>query len=354
MVTGWSDAPARIDTVNATVPRPVAASLDELLAGATDRRPFLTSDSKSGSLFERVVIDGAPHVVKHVHVDRDWTMRFNGDVGCHPVQVWAMGLMDVCTDRIDHGVVGVAAGLGRNGWGGAILMRDLSEELVPPGEDVLDLAQHLRYLDDLAALSARTMGWRDERGELLPLASRWNWFNPACLEVEAERGWPEPVPQIAAHGWERFAERAPTDVRAVVDELRRCVDPLVAVAQTTPTCFVHGDWKLGNVGTGHDGRTVLIDWTYPGEAPPCVELAWYLALNRSRMPQSKDDAITAFEHSLHRHGADPAAWFERQVALCMLGALVVFGWEKALGDGADGVAELGWWCDRARAGAALL
>jgi hypothetical protein len=29
---------------------------------------------------------------------------------------------------------------------------------------------------------------------------------------------------------------------------------------------------------------------------------------------------------------------------------VQFGWEKALGD-AD---ELGWWCDRAREGAALL
>ena len=70
-------------------PRPVAGSVEELLAHASDRRPFRHSDSKSGSAFEHVVVDGEPHVLKHVHVDGDWTMRFSGDVGCHPVQVWA-------------------------------------------------------------------------------------------------------------------------------------------------------------------------------------------------------------------------------------------------------------------------
>jgi hypothetical protein len=41
-----------------------------------------------------------------------------------------------------------------------------------------------------------------------------------------------------------------------------------------------------------------------------------------------------------------AGWWERQLDLCLLGTLVQFGWEKALGD-AD---ELAWWSDRARAG----
>ncbi|CAN5522729.1 hypothetical protein BH18ACT1_BH18ACT1_10430 [soil metagenome] len=106
--------------------RPVAASVDELLADASCRQPFSTSDSKSGSTFERVVIGGEAHIVKHVHVDDDWTMRFNGDVGCHPLQVWEAGLMDLAPAHVEHGVVGVACGLGRNGWGASILMRDLS------------------------------------------------------------------------------------------------------------------------------------------------------------------------------------------------------------------------------------
>jgi thiamine kinase-like enzyme len=120
--------------------------------------------------------------------------------------------------------------------------------------------------------------------------------------------------------------------------------------QETPQSFVHGDWKLGNVGTAGDGRTVLIDWTYPGEGPCTYDLAWYLAVNRARMPQSKDAAIARFETSLAREGVDTDGWFDAQLALSLLAALVVFGWEKALGDGD----ELGWWCDRAREGATRL
>jgi thiamine kinase-like enzyme len=137
---------------------------------------------------------------------------------------------------------------------------------------------------------------------------------------------------------------------AVVDDLRRDPTPLVDAAGTTPTTFVHGDWKLGNVGTARDGRTILIDWTYPGEAPPAYELAWYLSINRIRIPHSKEDAIAAFRASLERHGVPTHGWYDRQVAICLLGSLVVFGWEKALGDDA----ELAWWCDRVREGAACL
>lgn len=330
-------------------PRPVASSIAELLRGASHRERFLTSDSKSGSGFERLVIDGAPHVLKHVHPDQDWTMRFNGDVGCHPVQVWAAGLMDALPERIDHATVAVAGGLGRNGWGGAILMRDVGGELVAPGDTPLDGAVHRGYIDDLAALSARMLGWRDTIG-LVPLAARWGWFGPECLAAEAARGWPDLVPRVAAQGWERFAERAPRAARDVVDALRGDSGPLVAAAAATPMTFVHGDWKLGNVGTARDGRTILIDWTYPGEAPPCCELAWYLALNSSRLPASKEDTIAAFRTALERHGVDTAGWYERQAALCLLGGLVIFGWEKALG----GDAELRWWCDRAVEGAAWL
>src|SRR5436190_9850957 len=330
-------------------PRPVASSIEELIAGATSREPFFVSDSKSGSPFERVVIDGESFILKHVHIDDDWTMRFNGDVGCKPAQVWQAGLMDVLPERIDHAVVGVAAGLGRNGWGAALLMHDRSDAMVPPGDNVLSMEQHLSLLDTLAALSARMWGWQDDVG-LVPLGSRWTWFGYASLQVEAERGWPDPVPVIAAGGWEKFATRAPADVFEVIDALRRDPSPLVAAMQTTPLTFVHGDWKLGNVGTASDGRTVLIDWTYPGEGPCCYELAWYLAINRTRMPQSKEDAIAFFRAALERHGVAIEDWFDTQTALSLLAGLVIFGWEKALGDDD----ELGWWCDRAREGAARL
>jgi hypothetical protein len=333
----------------ALAPRPVAGSIDELLAGATRRRPFRHGDSKSGSGFERVDIDGRPHIVKHVHIDHDWTMRLLGDVECKPLQVWASGLMDVLPERIDHGMVGAAGGLGRNGWGAALLMRDLSGEMVPEGDEPIPLARHLGYLDTMAALAARTWGWRDDVG-LTPLANRWTWFGAANLEIQRDAGFPDPVPRIAAEGWERFAGRAPREVARLVRDLGTDPSPLVEAVGDTPAAFVHGDWKLGNVGTASDGRTVLIDWTYPGVAPVCHDLGWYLALNRARLPHSREEAIAALRAALERHGVDTSPWWERQLALCLLGTLVQFGWEKALGD----EEELGWWCDRAREGARRL
>src|SRR4051812_29712936 len=49
-----------ISDMTVDVIRPVAASIDELLADATDRVPMKTSDSKSGAPFERVTIGGEP------------------------------------------------------------------------------------------------------------------------------------------------------------------------------------------------------------------------------------------------------------------------------------------------------
>ena len=71
---------------------------------------------------------------------------------------------------------------------------------------------------------------------------------------------------------------------------------------------------------------------------------------RYRPPGSKEDAIEAFRRSLQGHGVDTDGWWDAQLDLGLLGTLVQFGWEKALGD----EAELGWWCDRATEGAALL
>jgi hypothetical protein len=331
-------------------PRPLAASVEELLADAQrigDHRP---ADSRSGAVFERVLVDGAPCIVKYVHPEHDFTMRVSGDIGCRPRRVWASGLMDVASDVIDHATLG-AAPWGRHGWGVALLMRDVSAQLVPVGDDPLPEEHHLRFLDHCAAMGARLWGWHDEIG-LLPHRLRWQWFGHHQLESERELGFPELVPRIAVEGWERFALRAPAGLRAVVEELRRDATPLSEATLATPQTFLHGDWKLGNLGAGDDGRTILIDWAYPGQGPICHELTWYLALNRARLPigHTKESTIADFEAALNRHGVATDEWFERQLGLCLLGAVVQFGWEKAFGD----AAELGWWCSAASAGIELL
>lgn len=330
-----------------------APSVDELLAGAERREPFANPDGRSAATFERVWIDGVAHVVKYIHPDHDFAMRVSGDLGSRTVRAWTTGLLDSAPDLIDHAIVGAALGYGRNGWGAALLMRDVSAELLPLGDVTIPAPQHASFIDHVAGFCAATWGWHDTPGTgpgLLPYAARWAWFGYAGIEAERAMGWPETAPRLAAEGWERFAQRAPARLARLVDDLRRDVSPLAAALQDTPSCFLHGDVKASNTGVAADGRTVLIDWMYVGEGPACHELAWHLGLDRSRLPVSKEATIDAFRAALERHGVATSGWWDRQLGLCLLGAVVQFGWEKALGDDE----ELGWWCDAALEGAAAL
>ena len=337
-----------ISTVPTT--RPVAGSVDELLAGARRLGDHHSADARSGARLERVEIDGQRCIVKYVHPESDFTMRVSGDIGCRPRRVWAAGLMDACPELIDHATLG-AAPWGPNGWGVALLMRDVSSELIPPGDEPITEHQHLAFVDAIAGLSARLWGWEDDL-ELLPHRLRWAWFGRSQLDGEAALGFPERAPRIATEGWARFATRAPARLVAIVEALRLDPTPLSDAVRSTPQTFLHGDWKMSNIGLGTDGRVILLDWAYPGQGPVAHELAWYLALNRARLPvgHTKESTIDALRDALERHGIDTAGWWERQVSLCLLGAVVQFGWEKALGDDD----ELGWWSDAGMAGASWL
>jgi hypothetical protein len=331
------------------VPREPAGSIDELILGATSRQPFRASDGKSGSAFERLEIDGEPCILKTMHVDDDWLARSLGDLLGRSVTVWTSGLLDTVPASIDHTVIGAATGLGRHGWGAALLMRDVSAHLVPEGDALVPGEQHEAFVEHLAEMSARFWGWRDTIG-LTPSSMRWSFFGPDMLDVERDLGWPHDVPHIAARGWEAFADRARPAIASVVDELRRMPWVISDAVAATPATLLHGDWKMGNLGSDPDGRTILVDWAYPGEGPACHDLAWYLALNQARLPEPKEDAIARFRAALEDRGVSTNGWWDRQLGLCLLGCLVQFGWEKALGD----EAELRWWLDRAAEGAAWL
>jgi hypothetical protein len=331
----------------------LAPTVEDLLAGAEGRRPFVNPDGRSTSRFEHLTIGGEARVVKYVHPDDDFTMRVSGDLRNRTVRAWAAGLLDAALGLVDHAIVGAALGWGRCGWGAALLMRDVSADLLPQGDEPVPRDQHDAFVDHLAGLCAATWDWHDDPVSgvgLLPYAARWAWFGEPALEGERALGWPERVPKLAQQGWECFDQVAPPDLVAVVADLRRDVTPLADALMRTPSCLLHGDVKASNTGRAADGRTVLIDWAYVGEGPACHELTWHLALDRTRLPVSKEATVEAFRAALERHGVATGEWWDRQLALCLLGGLVQFGWEKALGD-AD---ELGWWCRAAREGVARL
>lgn len=330
--------------------RAVAESVADLLAGATDRRTLATA-GKSGARLERVRIGGESYVVKYLDLAHDWTMRAAGCLGGGTLALWRQGVLDLLPECLNQPIVGVAHETRHADWSSTtvLLMRDVGAWLVPTSEKPLEHAHHRGFVRHMAALHAAFWDAGPEC-EVVPSMHRYLELSPWTAIAESDTSTPPLVPRLIGEGWPRLAAVAPRAAE-VVTPLAWDPGPLVAALASTPPTLVHGNWKLDNLGTDPCGRTVLLDWEQPGRGPALSDLAWYLAINCRRLPEPKEVAIDAYRAALERHGIDTAPWWERQLALCLLGALVQFGWEKALG-GYD--EELAWWEGRAIEGARFL
>jgi Phosphotransferase enzyme family len=330
----------------------VVSDVAALLADATERTALDDAPGKSGARLERVVIGGRCYVLKHLDLGADWTVRASGDLRGAPLTLWERGILGRLPGCFNQPIVGVAREPGRGpgpSGGCALLMHDVSAWLVPATDAVLPLGQHVSFLRHMAALHAEFWGCGAEF-DVVPAMHRYLELSPWTAQAEAAMSSGHLVPELIGRGWPLLAEVAPA-AAAVVTPLAWDPGPLIDALATTPQTFVHSNWKLDNLGTDDEGRTVVLDWEQPGRGAPLSDLAWYLAINCRRLPQRKEAAIEAYRAALEEAGIDTAPWWERQLALCLLGALVQFGWEKALG-GYD--EELAWWESRAVRAARML
>jgi len=320
-------------------------TIAELLARASARTEVRPGDGKTGARYERVVIDGERYFAKHVSPASDWLMRVCGDHVHRPYRVWRSGIMAAAPASIDHAVVTMqVSGVGDEAVL-TMMMRDIGSALVPEGDHKVPAAQHQGFIAHMADLSCAFWGWQDSIG-LTTMEQRIRLFAPGNIAAELLADDVAPVIAAAAAGWRSLAARSPvlSGLATLLHERPEIVtDPLAAL----PSAFLHGDWKMGNLGTHPDGRTVLVDWALPGSGPACFELCWYLALNQARLPESKEATIGRFRAAIEAHGISTGRWWDAQLDLCMVGIMATFGWEKALGDDA----ELAWWESQATAAA---
>jgi hypothetical protein len=333
-------------------PQPVHRSVAELLAGATGRTTLEQAPGKSGARLERVMIGGEGYVLKHLDLASDWTMRASGSLRGAPLALWERGILARLPSCFNQPIVAVAVESclpSRPSGGCALLMRDVGRWLVPATDEPIPLSQHLRFLRHMAELHAAFWGCGTDV-DVVPVMHRYLELSPWLAQAEAAIGSGHLVPRLVGQGWPLLARVAPA-AAAVVTPLACDPGPLVEALAGTPQTFVHGNWKLDNLGTDDAGRTVLLDWEQPGLGAPLSDLAWYLAINCRRLPQSKEESIQAYREALEANGIGTEPWWPRQLALCLLGALVQFGWEKALG-GYD--SELAWWEEKAVSAARLL
>jgi len=318
----------------------VAASIDELLAGVTSRQRIVAEDGKSDNWLERALIDGDTYVVKHCSLEADWISRIIGDREFWTFTLWRGGLFDGLPPCIDAATVAMAIDGSGPDAELAILMHDVGAFLVPEGDSVVPVDHHEGFIDHMAALHAAFWGWHDDLG-VQSMHQRLAMFAPRTIAPELEVD-DVPVPiRVADQGWRLLPDVAP-DLARIVMACHDDATPLIDALGTTPVTFVHGDWKMGNLGRHPDGRTILLDWAYPGAGPACWDLMWYLALNRARLPQSKEQSIDRYRAALESCGIATDPWWEQQLGLAHVAIMVVFGWEKAVGD----PAELDWWQQR--------
>jgi hypothetical protein len=317
--------------------RTTARSEAELLAGVTSRQPMSAADGLSNVPMERVVIDGERFVLKHLSLETDWVMRFSDDVTCRAVVLWETGLYDEIAAFVDPAVVGAC----RDDETGrcAVLMRDLGPWFVPEGATPFTGEQHEAFLAAMAGMHAGFWGFHDEAG-LCDDATRFSFFSRARVAREAARGPLTGVPAVVGDGWDALHRLVPATTEAVTQLVEQPTSLVHALAET-PRTLIHTDWKGGNLGLLPDGRTLLVDWAFPGEGAACSDLARYLAVNCDRLPASKESAVRSYREALERAGVATAGWFDRQLELALLGAFCMLGWSKT-GD----AAELGWWVDR--------
>jgi Phosphotransferase enzyme family len=356
------------------------ASLDELLSPETlsrlagcsivsvRRLPFVGGSSASGSRFLAIETNdgqGPRFVVKRSSPGYDWIVRGTADCRGREVLVWETGLLDRLPPEISHPVIACARH--REGW--AILMHDVSDQLLPDpmGVSPVSEADHLRYLDALAALHADFWG----RSEIVDPAlgycrpwHRYTVFSPATGARETAHS-NEAIRWIQK-GWPSFLALIAPDVAALLSRLLADPTPLCAAMARYPQTVVHGDPRPANLGIvpGPRQRVVLIDWHFVGPGVPAVDLIWYLSTIGPKAPVSNETTIAWYRERLaQRLGSRfEEQWWFPQLELSLLGEMVRrgfgIGWRAAHHPDATlrewARQSVGWWSGRAREGARWL
>jgi hypothetical protein len=344
-------------TLSALVGQPITSVHCRLLSP-----PF----AKSGSRISAVETNGGSgptFVLKQVALTWDWLMRATEDVQCRSVTLWTQGILDQLPPMIDTAVVACA----RDAAGWAILMRDVGADMYVNRQ--FSAAANRHFLCAMATLHAQFLHdprLHDPALALCRLEHVYGMFSPQT--GLRELGGPDELPRLLLEGWAEVDRSAPPDVAALTRELLADLTPLCTALRRYPQTLVHGDWRHANQGLrshGDQAQVILLDWQLAACAPPAVELGRYLGANAALLPGSKTEALAIYAaHFAELLGSRfDETWWRPQLALGLLGGFVQDGWAIALKAthwhvGADArerwQADLQWWAERVREGAAYL
>jgi phosphotransferase family enzyme len=272
--------------------------------------------------------------------ERDWIMEATNDLTCREAE-FAM-----VAPALPPSVRVPSLGCARDGSEYALLMRDITADLVPP--DLAAISEH--QLDQILLAMAQLHAAAPPSGGVswCGLRERVTLLTPTTARTAEAYG--APVAADIKSGWKLFHRHASARVIVIIDQLFADPAPLVGALDPLPPAFLHGDLKLDNIGLDEHGGMWLIDWAMTLVAPAAVDLGWFLAINSRRLPVTLDEVMARYAAAAH----SPAKLRERHDALTVLCGLLLRGWRKALDAEGGEPDELRWWCHRAREAARFL
>jgi Phosphotransferase enzyme family len=280
--------------------------------------------------------EGSSYVLKVTSAGGDWIMRATSDYkGREAILANAAWVRD---GQVSSPAIGSA----QDGAVFSILMHDISEYLLANERLTHDqLNAILRGMSRLHSLVPP----READVPWCSVENRLTLFMPDPEKLASFR-----IANDILRGWELFFEHAPGSIGDLVRSLFDDIGPLKRALGQLPSCFLHGDLKLDNIGIHPDGTLSLIDWSMPMMAPAAIDLGWFLAMNSRTLPLSLDETLAAYTSCSTIEGR----LHERHQALTILCGLLIRGWRKGLDAGSGEPSELGWWCERASSAAKLL
>jgi hypothetical protein len=284
--------------------------------------------------------------LKRVDARTDWIMRRTQDTSAREAQFAASPLVQ----RLPAGVGAPYLGAARDGDGWVVLMHDVSPWLFPP-DGVLPAETADVILRRLAEMHAHF--WEKPLDDVdidwCPSSVRLYSFAPdVATRLQEETGH-----AFFEEGWAAFEKHAPHRARELVQHLCRDGSRLLADVESLPRTLVHGDAKIANMALAPDGVLWMFDWSIVGSAPVAVELMLFLTINSSRFPWSVAETAERYRGHLEQTLGDrfPGDEWQLQRDITAAGALLLYGWGKAL-DATNGKPdELRWWCEQAVAAA---
>jgi Phosphotransferase enzyme family len=303
----------------------------------------LRHNGYSGALLERVDLqlgDGRHErlVRKRVRPATDWPAYLTRDLHGREAMLLAEPRLSGVWEIFECPYVGVNAEDGEV----VLLMRDLSECLLPDVDSPLDLEHEERLLAALARLHARY--WRcDVLDQLEWLAQPQQILSFLGPEMTAPTSYP--LLDMCHSGWTAALDMLP---KSAADWLLQV--PHMQPAAGLPHTLVHGDAKVANFALLPGARVAAFDWGLVGVAPCTLDLGWYLAVNAGRLARPKEEVVSRYRALLQDALGEPLPddMWHRLTDLGILTGVRMLLWEKALAareGSARAVTEFTWWAE---------